>query len=311
MLFSAAATDSPIQFGAYLLTECVGQGGMAVVYKATRHGPNGFTKTLVVKAMLPALTGQREFVAMFSGEARLMAQLAHPNIVQVHDFGVVDGIPYLAMEYLPGRNLSQLRAAIAARGQRMPVGCVLAIARDVCHGLGYAHDFVDSDGKRRQIIHRDVSPSNVMVCRDGSVKLLDFGVAKIVGEFDYDVTQSFKGKFAYMSPEQVTHQPIDRRVDVFAAGIVIHELLTGKRLFAAPSELETLQRVSAAQVVAPSVDNPEVPRALDAIVKKALAKRSAPALRLGRAARRGARGARRAQLVAPAAGRLRRRSVRQ
>jgi serine/threonine protein kinase, bacterial len=272
MLFSAAATDSPIQFGAYLLTECVGQGGMAVVYKATRHGPNGFTKTVVVKAMLPALTGQREFVAMFSGEARLMAQLAHPNIVQVHDFGVVDGIPYLAMEYLPGRNLSQLRAAVAARGQRMPIGCVLAIARDVCHGLGYAHDFVDSDGKRRQIIHRDVSPSNVMVCRDGSVKLLDFGVAKIVGEFDYDVTQSFKGKFAYMSPEQVTHQPIDRRVDVFAAGIVIHELLTGKRLFAAPSELETLQRVSAAQVVAPSVDNPEVPRALDAVVKKALAR---------------------------------------
>ena len=272
MLFSAAASDSPIQFGPYLLTECVGQGGMAVVYKATRHGPNGFTKTVVVKAMLPALTGQREFVAMFSGEARLMAQLAHPNIVQVHDFGVVDGIPYLAMEYLPGRNLSQLRAAVAARGQRMPVGCVLAIARDVCHGLGYAHDFTDSDGKKRQIIHRDVSPSNVMVCRDGSVKLLDFGVAKIVGEFDYDVTQSFKGKFAYMSPEQVTHQPIDRRVDVFAAGIVIHELLTGKRLFAAPSELETLQRVSAAQVVAPSVDNPEVPRALDAIVKKALAR---------------------------------------
>ena len=112
MLFSAAATNAPIQFGPYLLTECVGQGGMAVVYKATRHGPSGFTKTVVVKAMLPALSSQREFVAMFSGEARLMAALTHPNIVQVHDFGVVDGIPYLAMEYLPGRNLSQLRAAV-------------------------------------------------------------------------------------------------------------------------------------------------------------------------------------------------------
>jgi hypothetical protein len=272
MLFSAAASDSPIQFGPYLLTECVGQGGMAVVYKATRHGPNGFEKTVVIKAMLPALTAQREFVAMFSSEARLMAALAHPNVVQVHDFGVVDGIPYLAMEYLPGRNLSQLRAAVAARGQKMPVGFALAVARDLCHGLGYAHEFVDSDGKRRQIIHRDVSPSNVMVCRDGSVKLLDFGVAKIVGEFDYDLTQSFKGKYAYMAPEQVNHQPIDRRVDVFAAGIVLHELLTGKRLFAAQTELETLQRVSAAQVVAPSVDNRDVPRALDAIVKKALAK---------------------------------------
>jgi len=272
MLFSAAPSASPIQFGPYLLTECVGQGGMAVVYKATRHGPSGFTKTLVVKAMLPSLTSQREFVAMFSSEARLMAQLSHPNIVQVHDFGVVDGIPYLAMEYLPGRNLSQLRAAVSARGQRVPVGCALAVARDMCLGLGYAHDFLDSDGKRRQIIHRDVSPSNIMVCRDGSVKLLDFGVAKIVGEFDYDVTQSFKGKYAYMSPEQVNHQPIDRRVDVFAAGIVLHELLTGKRLFAAQTELETLQHVAATQVVAPSVDNRDVPRALDVIVKKALAR---------------------------------------
>jgi Protein kinase domain len=268
----AAATQSPIQFGPYLLTECIGQGGMAVVYKAVRQGPSGFTKVVVVKAMLPALSAQREFVAMFSGEARLMAQLSHPNIVQVHDFGVVDGIPYLVMEHLSGRNLSQLRSAIAARGQRMPVGCALAIAREMCHGLGYAHDFVDAEGRRRQIIHRDVSPSNVMVGRDGAVKLLDFGVAKIVGEFDYDVTQSFKGKYAYMSPEQVNHQPIDRRVDVFAAGVLLHELLTGKRLFAAETELETLQRVSAAQVVAPSVDNRDVPRALDIIVKKALAR---------------------------------------
>src|SRR3954451_25376166 len=147
MLFSAVASTAPIQFGPYLLTECVGQGGMAVVYKATRHGPSGFEKTVVIKAMLPALTSQREFVAMFSGEARMMAALAHPNIVQVHDFGVVDGIPYLAMEYLPGRNLSQLRAAMTARGQRLPVGAALAIARDMCHGLGYAHDFVDADGR--------------------------------------------------------------------------------------------------------------------------------------------------------------------
>jgi serine/threonine-protein kinase len=282
VLFPAAASDAPIQFGPYLLTERVGQGGMAVVYKATRIGPSGFAKTVVVKAMLPTLTGQREFVAMFSAEARLMAALSHQNIVQVQDFGVVDGVPYLVMEYLAGRNLAQLRAALAERRIRLPLGATLTIAREMCLGLGFAHNFVDEEGKRRRVIHRDVSPSNVMVCRDGSVKLLDFGVAKIVGEFDFDVTQSLKGKYAYMAPEQVGHQPIDCRVDVFAAGVVLHEMLTGKRLFAANTELETLQRVSLAQVIAPSVDNREVPRALDVIVKKALARH--PGDRYGSAA---------------------------
>jgi serine/threonine-protein kinase len=272
VLFSAVAVDSPIQFGPYLLTERVGQGGMAVVYKATRKGPSGFAKTVVVKAMLPALSSQREFVAMFSAEARLMAAMAHPNVVQVQDFGVVDSVPYLVMEYLAGRNLAQLRGALAEAKMKLPIGAALTIAREMCHGLGFAHNFVDDEGKRRRVIHRDVSPSNVMVCRDGSVKLLDFGVAKIVGEFEFDVTQSFKGKYAYMAPEQVGHQPIDCRIDVFAAGVVLHELLTGKRLFAANTELETLQRVSLAQVIAPSIDNREVPRALDAIVKKALAR---------------------------------------
>jgi serine/threonine protein kinase len=272
LLFPAARVDSPVEFGPYLLTEQVGQGGMAVVYKAMRRGPGGFAKTVVVKAMLPTLSAQREFVAMFSAEARLMAALTHPNIVQVQDFGVVDNIPYLVMEYLPGRNVSQLRAQLAATRARLPVGAALTIVRELCHGLAFAHQFVDEEGRRRRVIHRDVSPSNVMVCRDGSVKLLDFGVAKIVGELELDVTQSLKGKYAYMAPEQVEHQPIDCRVDVFAAGVILHELLTGKRLFAANSELETLQRVAAAQVVAPSIDNRDVPRALDAIVKKALAR---------------------------------------
>jgi serine/threonine-protein kinase len=246
---------------------------MAVVYKAKRQGPAGFEKTVVVKAMLPGLINKKDLVDLFRAEARLSAQLSHPNIVQVHDFGVSDNVPYLVMEYLDGRNLTQMRGPLVPVSQgRMPVGAALAIVRDVCLALGYAHEFTDSDGQRRQIIHRDVSPSNVMVCRDGIVKLLDFGVAKVAGQFDCDITQSFRGKYAYMAPEQVNRQPIDRRVDVFACGIVLHEMLTGKRLFAAPSELETLERVSAAQVVAPSVDNPEVPRALDAIVKRALSR---------------------------------------
>jgi hypothetical protein len=272
MLFPRAASD-PIQLGPYTLTECIGQGGMAVVYKAKRQGPAGFEKTVVVKAMLPGLVAKKDLVDLFRNEARLSAQLSHPNIVQVHDFGVSDQVPYLVMEFLDGRNLTQLRGPLVpVSAGKLPVGAAIAIARDVCLALGYAHDYTGPDGTRQQIIHRDVSPSNVMVCRDGTVKLLDFGVAKVAGQFDCDVTQSFRGKYAYMAPEQVNRQPIDRRVDVFAAGIVLHEMLTGKRLFAAPSELETLERVSAAQVVAPSVDCPEIPRALDAIVKRALSR---------------------------------------
>ena len=271
MLYPRAASD-PITVGPYTLTQLIGQGGMAVVYKAKRQGPAGFEKTVVVKAMLPGLIARTELVDLFRAEARLSAQLSHPNVVQVNDFGVADGVPYLVMEFLDGRNLTQVRNALGPKEGRLPVGAALAIARDLAHALAYAHDFVDGEGKRRQIIHRDVSPSNLMVCRDGVVRLLDFGVAKVSGQFDCDVTQSFRGKFAYMAPEQVNRQPIDRRVDVFAAGIVLHEMLTGKRLFAAPSELETLERVSQARVVAPSVDNPEVPRSLDALVKKALSR---------------------------------------
>jgi serine/threonine protein kinase, bacterial len=264
---------APLRLGPYELIERLAQGGMAAVYKARLSGPSGFEKTVVVKAMLPALAAHEELVQLFSAEARLSAQLNHPNIVQVLDFGVADGIPYLVMEHLDGWTLSQLRDRMAgARKSRFPVGAAIKIARDVCLALGYAHDFTGRDGTRRQIIHRDVSPSNVMLCKDGSVKLLDFGIARVTAPSGREETRSFRGKYAYMAPEQVRRQPIDRRVDVFAAGTVLHEMLTGKRLFASVSELETLERVAKAQVTAPSGENPEVPRALDAIVKKALSR---------------------------------------
>ncbi len=260
------------RFGAYLLTDCIGQGGMAVVYRAKREGWSGFEKTVVVKAMLPALAAHREHVDRFIAEAKIQAQLAHPGIVQVHDFGVFAGTPYLVMEHLNGVNLSQLLNALAQSGQRMPVAVALLIATQICHALGYAHDFRDSTGARRQIIHSDVSPSNVMVCRDGSVKLLDFGVAKVVDVFDYDTSQTVQGKFPYMAPEQVNRLPVDRRADVFAAGIVLHEMLTGRRLFAAPTEIETLRRVDACEVAPPSLYNPHVSIGLDAVVLKALSR---------------------------------------
>ena len=260
------------RLGAYLLTDCIGQGGMAVVYRAKREGWSGFEKTVVVKAMLPALAAHREHVDRFIAEAKIQAQLSHPGIVQVHDFGVFQGTPYLVMEHLNGVNLSQLLNALLQMGERIPVPVALVIATQMCHALGYAHDFRDSNGARRQIIHSDVSPSNVMVCRDGSVKLLDFGVAKLIDAFDYDMSQTVQGKYPYMSPEQVNRLPVDRRADVFAAGIVIHEMLTSRRLFAAPTELETLRRVDACEVAPPSVYNPAVSIGLDAVVLKALSR---------------------------------------
>ncbi len=265
--------SSPHQLGPYTLVERLAQGGMAAIFKAKLTGPSGFEKTVVVKSMLPALTAHEELVQLFCAEARLSAQLQHPNIVQVLDFGVEDGTPYLVMEYLDGWTLAQLRDRLSAgRRSRFAVGAAVKVARDICLALGHAHNFVDADGQRLQIIHRDVSPSNVMLCRDGSVKLLDFGIARVATATGVDSTSSFRGKYAYMAPEQVHRKPIDRRVDVFAIGTVLHEMLTGKRLFASVSELETLERVAAAQVTAPSGENPEVPRALDAIVKKALSR---------------------------------------
>ena len=260
------------RFGAYLLTDCIGQGGMAVVYRAKREGWSGFEKTVVVKAMLPALAAHREHVDRFIAEAKIQAQLSHPGIVQVNDFGVFQGTPYLVMEHLSGVNLSQLLNALAQSRRRMPVEVALVIGTQMCHALGYAHNFRDSTGARRQIIHSDVSPSNVMVCRDGSVKLLDFGVAKVIDSGDYDTSQTVQGKFPYMSPEQVNRLPVDRRADVFAAGIVMHEMLTGRRLFAARNEIETLRRVDACEVAPPSVYNVEVSVGLDAVVLKALAR---------------------------------------
>jgi eukaryotic-like serine/threonine-protein kinase len=264
----AGAEVEMAQLGPYQLGECIGRGGMAVVYRAKMVGPFGFEKQLVVKRLQPSLIERREFVELFVEEARITAQLGHPGIVQVHDFGVIDGAPFLVMELLDGVNLAQVVRELD--GDRLPVDVVVVIVTQLCHALGYAHSFRDSLGVRRQVVHGDVSPSNVMVCKDGSAKLLDFGVAKLLGEFDFELPPFLTGKSAYMAPEQLRRQPFDRRVDVFAAGIVLHELLAGRRLFAAQNDMETLHRVLAGVVDRPSRWNPGVPRALDAVVLRAL-----------------------------------------
>src|SRR5262249_8351310 len=174
-----------------------------------------------------------EFVELFTAEAKTSALLAHPGIIHVYDYGIMDGTPYLVMEHLAGINLAQLFKELKARGASVPTHVAIVMMTQVCHALGYAHLFCTSDGRRQQIIHGDVSPANIVACRDGTVKLLDFGVARVLDAYGFDVSDKLKGKFAYMAPERVNRQPFDRRVDIFAAGVVLHELLTMRRLFSA------------------------------------------------------------------------------
>jgi hypothetical protein len=260
----------PKPFGPYLLTECIGRGGTAVVYKAKRLGASGFEKQVVVKTILPELMCDPRFLQLFREEARLSGQLAHGNIAQAFDFGVINRTPFLELEYLVGWNLKQIWDHVTARGWRFPVGVALTIATEACRGLAYAHAFCDENGVHRPILHRDISPANVMVCRDGSVKLLDFGLASFTRGETLAI-KTFRGKVAYVSPEQVERGEVDRRADVFAFGAVLHELLTGRRIFRGADDAETVRRVVAAEVQAPSKLGIDVPRALDEVVLKALA----------------------------------------
>jgi serine/threonine-protein kinase len=263
----------PVRFGKYQLVEKLGQGGMAEVWKARIVGPAGFQRTLVVKRILPHLVEDAHFVQMFVAEARLSARLNHANIVQVFELGNVEGEYFLAMEYVRGRDLVRLLKAQAGRGNLDP-GLGAYVVREVCRALGYAHGLVDDRGQPLRIIHRDVSPSNIMLAFDGAVKLLDFGIAKALAEAGESKTQTgtLKGKFGYMAPEQVEGRDIDHRADLFAAGIVLWESLTARRLFKGATDMQTIALVREARIEPPSRLNPAVPPELDRVCLRALAK---------------------------------------
>ena len=270
---SSPRPHNVVNFGKYLLVERLGRGGMAEVWKAKIIGPAGFQRTLVVKRILPHLVEDPHFIQMFVAEARLSARLNHTNIVQVFELGDVNGEYFLAMEYVRGRDLVSAVRAQMQRGLPIP-GMAAFVIREVCRALAYAHSLGDENGSPLRLIHRDVSPSNVMLAFDGAVKLLDFGIAKALADANENKTQTgtLKGKFGYMSPEQVEGKDIDHRADLFAAGVVLHEVLTGRRLFKGASDLQTLAMVRDAKIDAPSKQNPNVSPELDRICLKALAK---------------------------------------
>jgi serine/threonine protein kinase len=256
-------------FGPYVLRQRLGVGGMASVWTAV----DGDGRELVVKRMLPSLAADDELAAMFDREATLSARLRHPNIVRVLGHGSYEGERYLAMERLRGRDAATVMMELVRRGPPPP-GLGALVALGLSRALAYVHALAGDDGAPLGLVHRDVSLSNVMLGFDGSVKLLDFGVAKELARERSQKTQVgvLKGKWSYLAPEQVEGGASDHRADLFALGIVTWEMLTGRRLFKGATGLETLEKVRAAEVAAPSTVNPAVPAALDAIVLQALAR---------------------------------------
>jgi serine/threonine-protein kinase len=268
-----------LYFGPYLLVRKLGVGGMAQVWLAKRDGPGGFERVLVLKRILPTLSQDPHFVKMFLAEARLAALLNHRNIVQVFELGEIDGENYIAMEFIDGVDARTYMMACLRKDEVPDVGFAVFVMREVCTALAYAHALTDRNGKRLKLIHRDVTPANIMMARDGAVKLVDFGIAKALSEASGSTTQvgQFKGKLGYLAPEQVMLNKLDHRVDIFGAGIVLHEMLTGRRLFRRLGENDekTLDRIVRAEVPAPSSLRTGLPTALDQICARSLAREPA------------------------------------
>jgi eukaryotic-like serine/threonine-protein kinase len=262
----------PSQFGRYTLVQRLATGGMAEVFKAKIISGHGFEKLLVIKRILPNLAADKTFVSMFIDEAKLTAQLIHPKIVQVTDFGEEGGQYFIALEFVDGFDGLALLRSAAQKHVRVPVPICMFIASEVLDALDYAHHANDTDGNPMHLVHRDISPSNVFIARRGDVKLGDFGIAHAQERESKTQAGTLKGKYGYMSPEQVTGGDLDGRSDIFAVGIVLAEMLMGKRLFTAPNDLDVLLMVRDGRLERWDKYGQEVPKALDAIVRKSLAK---------------------------------------
>ncbi|WP_426734329.1 protein kinase domain-containing protein [Myxococcus faecalis] len=259
--------------GRYQLVRKLATGGMAEVFLAKVAGPGGFEKTLVLKRILPHLVEDPSFVEMFLEEARLVAQLNHPHIVQIFDFGEAEGSYFLAMELIDGPNLRRWQRQAASRGRPLAPNICAKVVALAAEGLAYAHDFADpGTGQPLGLIHRDVSPDNILVSRQGAVKVVDFGIAKVAGQKHRTQTGIVKGKVAYMPPEQCQADPLDRRVDVYALGVVLYELLTGRLPFEGATELAMMQAIVSRPPVPVSRHRADVPSALQSIISTALEK---------------------------------------
>jgi serine/threonine protein kinase len=257
-------------FGKYRLIRPLAEGGMAQVYIAKQLGLEGFEKVVVLKRILPQHSKNPEFVAMFLDEARISARLSHPNLVQIFDFGLQDNCYFLAMEYLAGENLSSIMRAVAAKKEHIPSEIAATIIASACAGLHYAHSITDEKGVPLGIVHRDVSPSNLMVTHQGIVKVLDFGIAKAEGKLAETQTGVVKGKWVYMSPEQVKSEPLTGQSDVFSLGLILYELTTGVKLFQRDNELAIIAAVMTTEIKPPRQLRPMMPQEMEDVIMKAV-----------------------------------------
>ncbi len=247
-------------------------GGMAEVWRGKMFGAGGFERLVAIKRILPNIAEDDEFISMFIDEAKISVQLTHANIAQIYELGQINSSYFISMEYIPGKDMRAIFDRCRKKGEPAPVPLVAYCVSKMCEGLDYAHRKKDGMGREMNIVHRDISPQNVLISYEGEVKVIDFGIAKAAGKATKTQAGILKGKFGYMSPEQIRGLPLDRRSDVFAIGVCLYEMLTGERLFVGDSDFSVLEKVRKAEVAPPSTYNRRIPDALEKIVLKALAR---------------------------------------
>src|SRR6188768_1096391 len=255
----------------YKVLEKIASGGMAEVFRAESAGLEGFKKTVAIKRVLPHLSEKKQFIGMFLDEARVSAQLSHSNCVQVFDIGVGDNTYFIVMEYVDGADLKGVIEHRKKSSAPFPVEEACLICVRICEGLSYAHELTDNNGESLHIVHRDMSPPNVLITRFGEVKIVDFGLAKANSQLEKSEPGIIKGKFSYLSPEAAQGLPVDAKTDVFAVGIILWELLAGRRLFMGETDLETVRMVQQARVPSIRQFNPKVSVELERVMMRALA----------------------------------------
>jgi serine/threonine-protein kinase len=262
----------PQWFGPYRLLYRVSTGGMAEIFRGIYQAPDGHTRDVAIKRILPYYTSDPEFIDMLIDEAKIAGQLDHPNIARVYEFGVVDESYFLAMEFVDGCDLRSIMRRCRERDVDLPVEYAVYCVEQALRGLHCAHDQMDDEGRPMEIIHRDFSPSNILVGYDGQVRLIDFGIAKARRNRSKTRAGIIKGKVKYMSPEQTWGKRLDRRSDVFAAGVVLYELVTGNPPFHAPDDVALMEAIRAQEPDPPSRQNPRVDQEFDGLLRRALAK---------------------------------------